>query len=160
MTANLIRLNTFLLHIPHTGPRFGEFCSCSCLPLLSQLAGSIHATWAMPINGELYKPKRFVPPGFKKVLLKSTLQPFLPLFTVYPIHFSLVRFSSFTMLCFSLSNGDMMKYLPPNLAMKKTALLVQTKPIFVSAGRIFRYKGCNCDNIAKSFAVGFVNGYT
>ena len=36
------------------GPRFGEFCSCSCLPLLPQLASSIHATWGPPFSGALY----------------------------------------------------------------------------------------------------------
>ena len=34
-------------------PRFGEFCSCSCLPLLPQIACSIHATWGPPISGAL-----------------------------------------------------------------------------------------------------------
>ena len=33
---------------------FREFCSRSCLPLLPQLACSIHATWGLPISGALY----------------------------------------------------------------------------------------------------------
>ena len=36
------------------GPRFGEFCSCCCLPLLPQLACSILATWGPPYTGSLY----------------------------------------------------------------------------------------------------------
>ena len=35
-------------------PRFGEFCSCCCLPLLPQLAGSILATWERPYRDSLY----------------------------------------------------------------------------------------------------------
>ena len=35
--------------------RFGEFCSCCCLPLLPQLACSILATWGPPYTGSLYK---------------------------------------------------------------------------------------------------------
>ena len=34
--------------------RFGEFCSCCCLPLLPQLAWSIHETWPKPFSGALY----------------------------------------------------------------------------------------------------------
>ena len=60
-----------------------------------------------------------------------------------PIHSFTIFTGILPIVChvlISFSNGDMMKFLPPNLAMKKTAwpffLLVQTKPIFVSAGRI------------------------
>ena len=35
-------------------PRFGEFCSCCCLPLMPQLACSILATWQRPLRGALY----------------------------------------------------------------------------------------------------------
>ena len=35
-------------------PRFGEFCSCCCLPLLPQLARSILATWERPYRDSLY----------------------------------------------------------------------------------------------------------
>ena len=35
-------------------PRFGEFCSCCCLPLLPQLACSILATWEWPYGAALY----------------------------------------------------------------------------------------------------------
>ena len=35
-------------------PRFGESCSCCCLPLLSQLGGSILATWEQPYRHSLY----------------------------------------------------------------------------------------------------------
>ena len=35
-------------------PRFGEFCSCCCLPLLPQLACSILATWERPYRDSLY----------------------------------------------------------------------------------------------------------
>ena len=40
------------------GPTFGEFCSCSCLPLLPQLACSVHSTWGPPISGALYNLSR------------------------------------------------------------------------------------------------------
>ena len=36
------------------GHRFGEFCSCCCLPLLPQLACSILATRGPPYTGALY----------------------------------------------------------------------------------------------------------
>ena len=36
------------------GPRFGVFCSCCCLPLLPELAGSILATWERPYRDSLY----------------------------------------------------------------------------------------------------------
>ena len=36
-------------------PRFGEFCSCGCLPLLPQLACSILATWDQPYSETLYE---------------------------------------------------------------------------------------------------------
>ena len=35
-------------------PRFGEFCSCCCLPLLSQLVCSILATWERPHSQGLH----------------------------------------------------------------------------------------------------------
>ena len=35
-------------------PRFGEFCSCCCLPLLPQLAFSLLATWERPYRDSLY----------------------------------------------------------------------------------------------------------
>ena len=34
--------------------RFGEFCSCCCLPPLPQLASSIHSTWPKPFRRPLY----------------------------------------------------------------------------------------------------------
>ena len=34
--------------------RFGEFFSCSCLPLLPQLSRSIHATWPKPFSRALF----------------------------------------------------------------------------------------------------------
>ena len=34
-------------------PRFGEFCSCCCLPLLPELACSIHETWPKHFSGAL-----------------------------------------------------------------------------------------------------------
>ena len=33
---------------------FGEFCSCCCLPLLPELACSIHETWPKPVSRPLY----------------------------------------------------------------------------------------------------------
>ena len=36
---------------------FGEFCSCCCLPLLTQLACSILATTYKPFSESLYGPK-------------------------------------------------------------------------------------------------------
>ena len=44
--------NTWLKY--KEGPRFGELCSCCCLPLLPQLAFSILATWSPPYTGVLY----------------------------------------------------------------------------------------------------------
>ena len=35
-------------------PRFGEYCTCSCLPLLPQLICSILATWEWPYSEALY----------------------------------------------------------------------------------------------------------
>ena len=35
-------------------PRFGEFWSCCCLPLLPQIACSIPATWKQPYIDSLY----------------------------------------------------------------------------------------------------------
>ena len=35
-------------------PRFGEFCACCCLLLLSQLVCSILATWERPYRDSLY----------------------------------------------------------------------------------------------------------
>ena len=32
------------------GPQIGEFCYCSCLPLLPGFACSIHATWGPPFS--------------------------------------------------------------------------------------------------------------
>ena len=46
--------------LPSTGigskavPRFGEFCSCCCLPLLPGFACSIHVTWGPPFSRALY----------------------------------------------------------------------------------------------------------
>ena len=37
-------------------PRFGEFWSCCCLPLLHQLACNILATWERPYTASLYIP--------------------------------------------------------------------------------------------------------
>ena len=42
------------------GPRFGEFFSCCCLPLLPGLACSIHATWGLPVSRAL--SSRGLPP--------------------------------------------------------------------------------------------------
>ena len=36
--------------------RFGEFCSCFCLPLLSQLVYSFLAIWERPYGESLYGP--------------------------------------------------------------------------------------------------------
>ena len=38
-----------------TVPRFGQFCSCCCLPLLPQLACNILATWERLFSRSLYK---------------------------------------------------------------------------------------------------------
>ena len=38
--------------------RFGEFCSCCCIPLLPQLACSILATWERPYGDSLYFQNR------------------------------------------------------------------------------------------------------
>ena len=38
-------------------PRFGEFCSCFCFPLLPKHACSILATWEWPYRDSLYKPR-------------------------------------------------------------------------------------------------------
>ena len=36
------------------GTRFGEFCYCSCLPLLPELAHNIHATWGPSFSQAMY----------------------------------------------------------------------------------------------------------
>ena len=41
--------------VENSGPhRFGELCSCSCLPLLPQLAWKIHATWGPLFSSALF----------------------------------------------------------------------------------------------------------
>ena len=41
-------------------PRFGELCSCCCLPLLPQLACNILATWERPYRDSLYTPESWL----------------------------------------------------------------------------------------------------
>ena len=45
---------------------FGEICSCCCLPLLTQLACSIHGTWGPPIRGALYNFTEEIPLRFRQ----------------------------------------------------------------------------------------------
>ena len=43
---------------PHYSAWFGEFCYCCCLPLLPELACSIHATWLKPFSRPLYRGRK------------------------------------------------------------------------------------------------------
>ena len=72
--CNMINVSLNKSTTTTTTTRFGEFCHCSCLPLLPGFACSIHATWELPFSRALlisYNKSSFKKPSHLEHLNRS-----------------------------------------------------------------------------------------